>query len=198
LDLFKSDKDGKEKIEKRMKEKSIKTLIYDWLTEFSALIPDDFIEHFLKEKQENLIFQKSIWLDDKEKIQEYVKIEMESIKPYLEGKTMKEETEEETERIKKRRLSLLFLMSYREEIEYSKYSEILELLIALEESFVLWRTRHVRMVERMIGRRMGTGASSGVDYLEKTTQGRILTDLWEVRTHFIRSTSLKKFKLKKF
>ena len=38
------------------------------------------------------------------------------------------------------------------------------------------------MVERMIGRRVGTGGSSGVDYLDKTTKIRIFTDLWAVRT----------------
>ena len=47
---------------------------------------------------------------------------------------------------------------------------------------VLFRTRHVRMVERVIGRRMGTGGSSGVDYLEGTLKYRIFTDLWTVRT----------------
>jgi tryptophan 2,3-dioxygenase len=38
------------------------------------------------------------------------------------------------------------------------------------------------MVERTIGRRVGTGGSSGVDYLDKTTQQRIFPELWAVRT----------------
>ena len=38
------------------------------------------------------------------------------------------------------------------------------------------------MVERMIGRRVGTGGSSGVDYLDKTGKSRIITELWAVRT----------------
>ena len=39
------------------------------------------------------------------------------------------------------------------------------------------------MVERMIGRRSGTGGSPGVEYLDSTTRMRVFTDLWEVRTH---------------
>jgi tryptophan 2,3-dioxygenase len=52
----------------------------------------------------------------------------------------------------------------------------------MEEMFVLWRTRHARMVERIIGRRQGTGGSPGVEYLDQTLQYRIFTDLWSVRT----------------
>ena len=52
----------------------------------------------------------------------------------------------------------------------------------LEEQLVLWRTRHARMVERTIGRRIGTGGSSGVDYLDQTSRYRIFPELWAVRT----------------
>jgi tryptophan 2,3-dioxygenase len=38
------------------------------------------------------------------------------------------------------------------------------------------------MVERTIGRRMGTGGSAGVDYLDQTARYRIFTELWAVRT----------------
>jgi tryptophan 2,3-dioxygenase len=55
-------------------------------------------------------------------------------------------------------------------------------VVELEELLLLWRNRHARMVERMIGRRVGTGGSSGVDYLDKTANIRIFKDLWAVRT----------------
>jgi tryptophan 2,3-dioxygenase len=42
------------------------------------------------------------------------------------------------------------------------------------------------MVERVIGRRTGTGGSSGVDYLDATTKYRIFGDLWAIRTLQIR------------
>ena len=48
------------------------------------------------------------------------------------------------------------------------------------------------MVERMIGRRVGTGGSSGVDYLDKTAKVRIFTDLWAVRTVMMPKDTLPK------
>jgi tryptophan 2,3-dioxygenase len=46
------------------------------------------------------------------------------------------------------------------------------------------------MVERMIGRRMGTGGSSGVDYLDATTKYRVFVDLWAVRTMLVKRDAL--------
>ena len=42
----------------------------------------------------------------------------------------------------------------------------------------------------MIGRRMGTGGSSGVDYLDMTTKYRVFKDLWEVRTILLKNSVL--------
>jgi tryptophan 2,3-dioxygenase len=46
------------------------------------------------------------------------------------------------------------------------------------------------MVERMIGRRVGTGGSTGVDYLDRTSSYRIFTELWAVRTLLLRRDCL--------
>jgi tryptophan 2,3-dioxygenase len=40
----------------------------------------------------------------------------------------------------------------------------------------------MRVVERVIGHKMGTGRSSGVDYLQQTTSKRCFPSLWDVRT----------------
>ena len=55
---------------------------------------------------------------------------------------------------------------------------------------ILWRSAHARMVERMIGRRIGTGGSSGVDYLDMTTKYRVFIDLWSVRSVLIKKEAL--------
>ncbi|HZZ65677.1 MAG TPA: tryptophan 2,3-dioxygenase family protein [Candidatus Baltobacteraceae bacterium] len=60
---------------------------------------------------------------------------------------------------------------------------LLEDLIEFDERFLLWRGRHVRMVERMIGARMGTGGSLGAAYLATTLERRFFPELWEVRTY---------------
>jgi tryptophan 2,3-dioxygenase len=60
--------------------------------------------------------------------------------------------------------------------------QLCEAMIEYDENFQLWRYHHVRMVERMIGRKPGTGGSEGVGYLMKTLDKRFFPDLWEVRT----------------
>ncbi|MBV8118135.1 MAG: tryptophan 2,3-dioxygenase, partial [Candidatus Eremiobacteraeota bacterium] len=59
---------------------------------------------------------------------------------------------------------------------------LLEDLIEFDERFLLWRGRHIRMVERMIGAKMGTGGSLGAAYLATTLEHRFFPELWEVRT----------------
>ena len=60
---------------------------------------------------------------------------------------------------------------------------LLEDLIEFDERFLLWRGRHVRMVERMIGAKQGTGGSLGAAYLATTLEHRFFPELWEVRTY---------------
>ena len=80
------------------------------------------------------------------------------------------------------RAALLFIESYRELPLLAWPRLLLDTVVELEEQLLLWRNRHARMVDRTIGRRVGTGGSSGVDYLDKTTQQRIFPELWAVRT----------------
>ena len=58
-----------------------------------------------------------------------------------------------------------------------------EKLVDLEEQYALWRFRHMKVVERIIGYKTGTGGSSGVSFLRKVIDLRFFPELWEVRTH---------------
>jgi tryptophan 2,3-dioxygenase len=58
-----------------------------------------------------------------------------------------------------------------------------EAMIEYDENFRLWRYHHIQMVERMIGKKIGTGGTEGVGYLEKTLAKRCFPELWVVRTH---------------
>ena len=63
--------------------------------------------------------------------------------------------------------------------------------MSFEQAFVIFRQRHARMVERVIGRRTGTGGSAGVDYLDQTAlRYRIFRDVWAVRTLLVQKTEL--------
>ena len=61
---------------------------------------------------------------------------------------------------------------------------ISELLVDFDEGLQEWRYRHVKMVQRTIGTKKGTGGSEGVAYLQKTLNQVIFPDLWEIRSSF--------------
>jgi tryptophan 2,3-dioxygenase len=89
--------------------------------------------------------------------------------------------------VSRARAGLLFIESYRELPLLAWPRVLVDAIVELEEAMVLFRTHHARMVERMIGRRVGTGGSSGVDYLDATTKYRIFGDLWGVRTILVKA-----------
>ncbi|MFI5236039.1 MAG: tryptophan 2,3-dioxygenase [Gemmatimonadales bacterium] len=57
-----------------------------------------------------------------------------------------------------------------------------ERLVDLDEGLMEWRYRHVKMVQRTIGTRQGTGGSAGADYLKTTLDQPLFPDLWAIRT----------------
>jgi tryptophan 2,3-dioxygenase len=63
-----------------------------------------------------------------------------------------------------------------------KNSELCERLVDLDEGMQEWRYRHVKMVERTIGGKPGTGGSTGAGYLRTTLGQNIFPDLWNIRT----------------
>ena len=89
------------------------------------------------------------------------------------------------------RAALVFIESYRELPLLAWPREVLDSIVELEQSFVIFRQRHARMVERVVGRRTGTGGSAGVDYLDQTAlRYRVFRDLWAVRTLLIQRSAL--------
>lgn len=71
---------------------------------------------------------------------------------------------------------------YSNEAEHYDLYMLCEDMIEFDERLLLWRARHVHMVERMIGNRIGTGGSSGAGYLRTTLEYRLFPELWQVRT----------------
>ena len=63
-------------------------------------------------------------------------------------------------------------------------SLLLEQLVDIDEGQQEWRYRHVKMVERTIGQKIGTGGSSGVGYLSGTLSKPVFPDLWQIRSSF--------------
>lgn len=86
----------------------------------------------------------------------------------------------ETERFQARAQAILTL--YRDERGHRDWIDVCERLTEFDELLVSWRLRHIQMVERTIGMRMGTGGSSGASYLKGTLDKKFFPELWEARS----------------
>ena len=67
---------------------------------------------------------------------------------------------------------------YRED---DRLTQVCERLVDLDEGLQEWRYRHVKMVERTIGDKRGTGGSAGAAYLKTTLSRPVFPDLWAIR-----------------
>ncbi len=76
----------------------------------------------------------------------------------------------------------VFERIYENADEFWSEYHFCEQLVDVEESFQLWRFRHMKTVERIIGHKRGTGGSSGVAFLRKALDLRFFPELLEVRT----------------
>ena len=96
------------------------------------------------------------------------------------GKLMVNESATEQERFGVRARAVLAL--YRDEHQNRHWIDVCERLTEFDELVVSWRLRHVQLVERVIGVRMGTGGSAGSSYLKLTLDKKFFPELWEART----------------
>lgn len=85
--------------------------------------------------------------------------------------------------VRRLRAAILFVDSNRTLPLLSWPGQIIDGLIECEQQMLAFRQRHARMVERVIGRRVGTGGSDGVAYLDQTAlKYRVFTEIWAART----------------
>ena len=75
-----------------------------------------------------------------------------------------------------------WLVVYRDPQAYWDLYQLGEELTDLEDTFRLWRFRHVTTVERVIGFKRGTGGTSGVGYLRKMLDVVLFPEIWKLRT----------------
>ncbi len=71
---------------------------------------------------------------------------------------------------------------YEDERNFRDWIDVCERLTEFDELVVGWRLRHIQMIERTIGMKMGTGGSTGSSYLRLTLDKKFFPELWEART----------------
>lgn len=89
---------------------------------------------------------------------------------------------DERRRNRSRRVRAIVEILTHPEKLYKEY-QLAEALLEHDEYFSLWRSHHIKMVERMVGAKRGTGGSEGVGYLKTTLDQRFFPELWEARTY---------------
>jgi tryptophan 2,3-dioxygenase len=77
--------------------------------------------------------------------------------------------------------AVLEILTHFEE-RYEEF-QLAEALMEHDEYFALWRSHHIKMVERMVGAKRGTGGSEGIGYLKTTLDKKFFPELWEARTY---------------
>jgi tryptophan 2,3-dioxygenase len=81
----------------------------------------------------------------------------------------------------KRQRAMVEVMTHADQF-YKEY-QLSEALLDHDEYFSLWRSHHIKMVERMVGAKKGTGGSEGIGYLLTTLDKKFFPELWEARTY---------------
>ena len=81
----------------------------------------------------------------------------------------------------KRTRTIVEILTHPEKL-FKEY-QVTEALLEHDEYFSLWRSHHIKMVERMVGAKRGTGGSEGVGYLRKTLDKKFFPEIWEARTY---------------
>ena len=75
-----------------------------------------------------------------------------------------------------------WLTIYRDTQKYWAFYQLAEKLLDLDDALLTWRHKHVLTVERIIGRKRGTGGTEGVGYLQQTLARRAFPEIWSLRT----------------
>lgn len=92
--------------------------------------------------------------------------------------------ESDKPRVRRIRAGILYIETYNDLPALNWARMVISSVLDLESALLLWRTRHARVAERVIGRRVGTGGGS-VSYLDQTLGLRVFTDFWGCRTHVL-------------
>ncbi len=157
------DEKARARFAERRAEPSLKDALHTWL--MRTPVEDGFAEKYLQaftgyvDKQRTL-HSGNTQLGDKERTAIAARLDsyLKACRNFLEGDGAD------------LRRAALFITAYPDAPLLHSPSRVLEAACEFDQWFRIWRFRHARMVERMIGVRVGTGGSSGVGYLDATAK----------------------------
>ena len=191
----------KEQLKSSTDKKSLLTLVIEWLerTPFLELGQFNFLDAYKKavehmlQKEKDAIMSTDILSEETKKMRLTMVGDTNTYFKAIFDPSKFEELRQrgDIQFSYKAMLAALFIFLYRDEPILQQPYRLLARLMDIEEMLTLWRNRHAQMVLRMIGRKTGTGGSSGHTYLKSTAQQhQIFTDLYQVATLIIPRSDL--------
>ncbi|XP_028397544.1 tryptophan 2,3-dioxygenase-like [Dendronephthya gigantea] len=193
---------ARESIKISEREPNLLGLIDSWLCRTPGLEPDGFdftgklrdaVDMWLKDLEANANDEESV--ETKEVLMSEIESKRENFNNLFD--------EEKQNKLKikgDRRLSFkafqgaLFIFFFRDEPRFNQPYQIISLLVDIDSLFIKWRYNHAILVQRMIGGRLGTGGSSGYQYLLATASDRykVFLDLFNLSSYIIPQTFMPK------
>ncbi len=90
-------------------------------------------------------------------------------------------------------MAALFIQVYRSSPKLNPAFQLITSLIDIDEKWTMWRYRHAQMAGRMLGQKVGTGGSSGSEYLKSAAEKhKVFSDFFKLATFFIPESHLPK------
>jgi tryptophan 2,3-dioxygenase len=123
-----------------------------------------------------------------------LRVSEEDLRAILDAAAHKALQQEDKRRLSHRSMvAALFISLYHDEPILHPPFQLLTALVEMDELFTEWRYRHALMVQRMIGTKIGTGGSSGYDYLKGTLERhKVFSDLLTISNYLIPRSELPK------
>lgn len=181
---------------------SLLDLIQKWLerTPFTSQATFNFwseyqktIHKMLAEDKETILSNVARLTEDNQKMQlENLKMTENTFNSLFDEKLHQQIVSEGQRKLSQKAiLNALFILLYRDEPMLSQPHRMLSLLMDIDENFTAWRYRHALLAQRMIGTKIGTGGSSGHQYLKKAADNnRAFMDLFNLSTYLIPNSIL--------
>lgn len=173
----------------------------DWLARMPFLEFEDFAfwQHYQQAIKQNLDHDEEILRDNELLSEDELAAELKELDStrdnfaaLFDQRRYQEMQEAGRVRLSQRAMQgALFINLYREEPVFNLPCQVLNCLADMDDNMTIWRYRHAMMVQRMLGSKIGTGGSSGHEYLRKTTEkNRIFTDLLNLSTYLLPKSAL--------
>ena len=188
--------DDRQILEELESKPSLFELVEQWLARMPLMEKDEFAfwQHFKDASDHCLqsdrqIIENNETLSDKEKRQELKDLDAtrQSFAALFDKEAYKKLNEEGTFRLNhEAMMAMLFIKQYPEEPIFNLPFQLITALTEIDEKLTIWRYRHAMMVQRMLGTKIGTGGSSGHQYLKKTTDSnRIFVDFFNAASFLL-------------